>query len=81
MLLHAPSRVMAMFNNVGFTVSRTNNPPGTSEGKFEIADMTSRGIRPNGVASKDSVIAVVHSGGMPTLVDQFTMPGTVFGYQ
>ncbi len=66
MLLHVPSMVMAMFNIVGSAVCRTNNLPGTSEGKFKLAKATSRGIRPSGVASKDNVIGVVHSGVMPT---------------
>ncbi len=65
-LLHAPSRMMTMFNIVGSAVNKTYNPPGTSEGKFELAHTTFPGIRPNNMASKDNIIRFVDSGVAPT---------------
>ncbi len=81
MLLHLPSRVMAVFNIVQSAVSRTYNLPGTSELKFKLAQTTFRGIGPNSTASKNNVIGFVDSGAALTGVNQFTMPSAVFRYQ
>jgi hypothetical protein len=61
-LLHGLSMVMAILYIVGSAVSRTYNPPRTSEGKFKLAHTTFRGNRPNGTGSKDNVIRAVDSG-------------------
>ncbi len=81
LLLHPPSRMMAVFNIVGSAVSRTYNPPGTREGKFKLAHTTFRGIGPNSMTSKNNVIGFVDSGVALTGVNQFTVPSVVFRFQ
>ncbi len=61
-LLHAPGRVMAMFDFVGSPVCRGNNLPRIIEGKFELANAAFGCSRPNGATSKDNVSGIVYSG-------------------